>query len=46
MRRPVIACLSIGLVVDYDSTPPLPGPSLRGIECLLRLSGDAPIQCT
>jgi hypothetical protein len=32
--------------VEYDSTPPPPGQSLRGIECLLRLSGGAPIECT
>ena len=31
--------------VDYNSTPPGPGQSMRGVECLLRLSGGAPMQC-
>lgn len=31
--------------VQYNSTPPGPGQSLRGVECLLRLSGGAPMQC-
>jgi hypothetical protein len=32
--------------VDYNSTPPPPGQSMRGVECLLRLLGGPPMQCS
>jgi hypothetical protein len=32
--------------VEYNPTPPPPGQSMRGVECLLRLSGGAPMQCS